>query len=162
MDDQAGSARATASPTPVSGARRPGRDEIDAAVAAVRSAVRLCTATQGRLLGGDTLTKGDDSPVTVADFAAQAVVCATLSERLGTLTLVGEEDATDLEASDTADLLRGVVDLVNTERPAAVGEVLDWIRLGTGDASASRFWTLDPIDGTKGFLRGDQYAIALA
>ena len=27
---------------------------------------------------------------------------------------------------------------------------------------APRYWTLDPIDGTKGFLRGDQYAIALA
>lgn len=25
-----------------------------------------------------------------------------------------------------------------------------------------RFWTLDPIDGTKGFLRGDQYAVCLA
>ncbi len=25
-----------------------------------------------------------------------------------------------------------------------------------------RHWTLDPIDGTKGFLRGDQYAVALA
>ena len=28
--------------------------------------------------------------------------------------------------------------------------------------AAGRFWTLDPIDGTKGFLRGGQYAIALA
>jgi 3'(2'), 5'-bisphosphate nucleotidase len=27
---------------------------------------------------------------------------------------------------------------------------------------AERFWTLDPIDGTKGFLRRQQYAIALA
>jgi 3'(2'), 5'-bisphosphate nucleotidase len=161
MDEQADPARTTVSPTLLGGIPRPGRSEIDAAVAAVRSAMRLCTATQGRLLGGDTLTKGDDSPVTVADFAAQAVVCATLSERLGTLALVGEEDATDLEASDTADLLQGVVDLVNTERPAAVDDVLDWIRLGTGDASVGRFWTLDPIDGTKGFLRGDQYAIAL-
>ena len=26
----------------------------------------------------------------------------------------------------------------------------------------ARFWTLDPIDGTKGFLRGGQYAISLA
>ncbi|KAJ3041080.1 hypothetical protein HDV00_009980 [Rhizophlyctis rosea] len=25
-----------------------------------------------------------------------------------------------------------------------------------------RFWTLDPIDGTKGFLRGEQFAVALA
>jgi 3'(2'), 5'-bisphosphate nucleotidase len=29
-------------------------------------------------------------------------------------------------------------------------------------ARPDRYWTLDPIDGTKGFLRGDQYAIALA
>ena len=25
-----------------------------------------------------------------------------------------------------------------------------------------RFWTLDPVDGTKGFLRGQQYAVCLA
>ncbi|MBW1802455.1 MAG: inositol monophosphatase family protein, partial [Deltaproteobacteria bacterium] len=25
-----------------------------------------------------------------------------------------------------------------------------------------RYWTVDPIDGTKGFIRGDQYAVALA
>lgn len=25
-----------------------------------------------------------------------------------------------------------------------------------------RFWTCDPIDGTKGFVRGDQYAVCLA
>ena len=29
-------------------------------------------------------------------------------------------------------------------------------------AYSDRFWTLDPVDGTKGFLRGQQYAIALA
>jgi 3'(2'), 5'-bisphosphate nucleotidase len=28
--------------------------------------------------------------------------------------------------------------------------------------SVARFWTLDPIDGTKGYLRGQQYAISLA
>ena len=31
-----------------------------------------------------------------------------------------------------------------------------------GRESGHRFWTLDPIDGTKGFLRGDQYVVALA
>ena len=29
-------------------------------------------------------------------------------------------------------------------------------------AATGRWWTLDPVDGTKGFLRGGQYAIALA
>ena len=28
--------------------------------------------------------------------------------------------------------------------------------------ASGRRWTVDPVDGTKGFLRGDQYAIALA
>ena len=49
---------------------------IDAAVRAVQRASLLTTSAQGRLVAGDTLTKGDGSPVTVADFAAQAVVCA--------------------------------------------------------------------------------------
>jgi 3'(2'), 5'-bisphosphate nucleotidase len=41
--------------------------------------------------------------------------------------------------------------------------VLDAIDLGTfGGGKTGRFWTLDPIDGTKGFLRGEQYAVCLA
>jgi 3'(2'), 5'-bisphosphate nucleotidase len=39
--------------------------------------------------------------------------------------------------------------------------VLGWIDRGAGEA-AGRYWVLDPIDGTKGFLRNDQYAVALA
>jgi len=146
----------------------PRRDTVDphtlaAAIAAVRAASTLTTAAQGRLAAGDTLTKGDASPVTVADFGAQAVVCATLTRRLGTVSVVGEEDATDLRG-DGSGLLDGVTSLVGTAigRDASPSEVVDWISIGSADASGGRYWTLDPIDGTKGFLRGDQYAIALA
>ena len=139
-------------------------DEYAAAVAAVRAAAELCTRTQGRLIAGDTLTKGDDSPVTVADFAAQAVVCAELAERLGSFDLVGEEDAADLRDEARVALRDGVVELVVRQigRSVTAGTVLDWIGLGGADGTTDRFWTLDPIDGTKGFVRGDQYAIALA
>ena len=42
-------------------------------------------------------------------------------------------------------------------------EILDAIDQGAGNSlSKDRFWTVDPIDGTKGFIRGDQYAVALA
>ena len=137
---------------------------IDAAVRAVQRASSLTASAQGRLLAGDTLTKGDDSPVTVADFAAQAVVCATLHDEMPDLRLVGEEDATDLTGPDQAPMLDGVTDLVAQAmaREVATAEVLDWISLGSAPATGDRYWTLDPIDGTKGFLRGDQYAIALA
>jgi 3'(2'), 5'-bisphosphate nucleotidase len=40
-------------------------------------------------------------------------------------------------------------------------EVCGLIDRGSGDAPKT-FWTLDPIDGTKGFLRREQYAIAFA
>ncbi len=41
-------------------------------------------------------------------------------------------------------------------------QVLGWIDRGGTSQYVERFWTLDPIDGTKGFLRGEQYAVALA
>jgi 3'(2'), 5'-bisphosphate nucleotidase len=44
-------------------------------------------------------------------------------------------------------------------------QVLAAIDRGMAQAPTSgkgRFWTLDPIDGTKGFLRKEQYAVALA
>jgi 3'-phosphoadenosine 5'-phosphosulfate (PAPS) 3'-phosphatase len=138
--------------------------ELNAAVAAVTAASAMCDRTQGRLLAGDTLTKGDHSPVTVADFATQAVVAAALSDSLGPLTMVGEEAAAELQEPDNAALRDGVVELVRGERGADVthDQVLGWIDLGGADGGSDRYWTLDPIDGTKGFLRGDQYAIALA
>jgi 3'(2'), 5'-bisphosphate nucleotidase len=137
---------------------------IDAALAAVRAAIDLCRRTQGRLLAGDTLTKGDDSPVTVADFAAQAVVSATLVAALGPIDMIGEEDAADLGADHRTSLRDGVVELVRSQLGGDVeaDQVLEWISVGGSDGTADRYWTLDPIDGTKGFLRGDQYAIALA
>lgn len=133
-----------------------------AALDAVRAASELCGSAQGRLAAGDTLTKGDASPVTVADFAAQAIVCATLVDRLGAIELVGEESSSDL--ADNEPLRDGVIDLVAAQRGSDVSaqQVLEWISVGHADGLGDRHWTLDPIDGTKGFLRGDQYAIALA
>jgi 3'(2'), 5'-bisphosphate nucleotidase len=40
-------------------------------------------------------------------------------------------------------------------------QVCNWIDHNRVDPGRC-FWTLDPIDGTKGFLRGEQYVVALA
>ena len=137
-------------------------EEFAVALAAVRAASEVCRGAQGRLLSGDTLTKDDASPVTIADFAAQAVVCGELTDALGAIEMVGEEDAADLRSDEA--VLDAVVGLVATQRGAAASResVLDWISVGSSDGTTERYWTLDPIDGTKGFLRGEQYAIALA
>jgi 3'(2'), 5'-bisphosphate nucleotidase len=58
--------------------------------------------------------------------------------------------------------LERITSFVSRFVPDATPEkVCGWIDRGAAQ-SAERFWTLDPIDGTKGFLRGDQYAVALA
>jgi len=141
-----------------------GRDrDLEAAIEAVRLAARACRTVQQRLVVPETLEKRDKSPVTVADFASQAIVCAQLAESLPGDPVVGEEDASELREPAQEALRRAVVEHVQkTLDPDADTErVLGWIDLGGADARAPRYWTLDPIDGTKGFLRGEQYAVAL-
>jgi 3'(2'), 5'-bisphosphate nucleotidase len=54
------------------------------------------------------------------------------------------------------------VGVVRSERPEA-SQILDWIERGQSAIDPQhRYWVLDPVDGTKGFLRKEQYAIALA
>jgi 3'(2'), 5'-bisphosphate nucleotidase len=50
---------------------------------------------------------------------------------------------------------------VQAELEPDTEQVLAWIDRGSGECGR-RFWTLDPVDGTKGLLRGGQYVIALA
>ena len=136
------------------------------AVEAVQRAMATCRAAQGRLSAGETIIKGDLSPVTIADLAAQAVVNATVAAVAGDdFAMVAEEDPDTVRADPV--IASAVADLASvglghevhgTQIPGLLG-------LGGGETRSpgrSRFWTLDPIDGTKGFIRGDQYAVALA
>ncbi len=110
------------------------------------------------------VAKGDASPVTIADWASQAVVALLLARSAAwrALPLVGEEDAGSLRTAEAAPLLDLVAAAVGHALGATDrGEILDAIDLGRG-MPAARFLTLDPVDGTKGFLRRQQYAISLA
>lgn len=136
--------------------------EKQVALDAVTEAAKLCAAVRAESVTADTLEKGDKSPVTVADFGSQALVCRRLVEAFPQDTIVAEEDARGLRRPENAPTLTQVVYFVKRFRGEATPEsVCAWIDAGSG-AVTQRFWTLDPIDGTKGFLRGDQYAIALA
>jgi 3'(2'), 5'-bisphosphate nucleotidase len=134
------------------------------ATRAVLSASRVCQAVQRELVAGAALQKGDKSPVTVADFAAQAVVSHLLAEVYPDVPLVGEEDAAALRDPANEATKRGVLAAVAEVLPGLSEEqVLAAIDRGTYEGGArGRHFTLDPIDGTKGFLRLDQYAVALA
>src|SRR5512136_2222333 len=133
--------------------------EADFALRAVRGAAEICRAVR-RDLGSAALRKTDTSPVTVADFASQALIAGMLAEEFPADPLVAEEDSRMLESDAAAQAQ--VVDRICRVRPEAdAARVRAWIDRGAGQP-ADRFWTLDPIDGTKGFVRGDQYVVALA
>lgn len=137
--------------------------ELQAASAAVRAAARVCRDVQRDLVTAQSLEKKDKSPVSVADFASQAIVCTLLTRALPGELTVGEEDAHTLREAGQEKIRASVVEHVSRVLGAtAEAEVLAAIDLGNAEAHGARYWTLDPIDGTKGFLRGDQYAIALA
>jgi 3'(2'), 5'-bisphosphate nucleotidase len=136
--------------------------EVETAIQAAIKASALCERIRTDLAGGEAILKSDRSPVTIADFGSQAIICKWIRERFPNDTIVAEEDSKELRRPDHSKILGQVTMYVNAFIPTASSEeVCSWIDFSS-DAVADRFWTLDPIDGTKGFLRGDQYAIALA
>lgn len=144
---------------------------LETAIAAVRTAAALCERVR-RDLVAEPIQKDDRSPVTIADFGAQAIVCRMVADAFPEDPIVGEEGSAALRdparrhALDTVtalvgEHLRGGASRGNGREEISAEDVLSWIDLGAGQP-ARRFWTLDPIDGTRGFLRGDHYAVALA
>ena len=134
--------------------------EKQVAIEAVKAASKLCQQVQADMVNEDAIQKRDRSPVTVADFGSQAVVCKALGDAFPPDVIVAEEDSHELKPN--AALLARVTFYVNRFAGEATSDtVCAWIDRGNGTVG-ERFWTLDPIDGTKGFLRNDQYTIALA
>jgi 3'(2'), 5'-bisphosphate nucleotidase len=131
--------------------------EREVAVRAVRAAAVVCREIQGRIRI-DALSKADRSPVTLADYAAQAVVGRILADEMPDDPVIGEESGAALRTAEGRPFLTGVA----AELGVADVDVVRWVDHCGATRYAPRMWTLDPVDGTKGFLRREQYAVALA
>ncbi|KXH44986.1 3',5'-bisphosphate nucleotidase [Colletotrichum simmondsii] len=121
-----------------------------------------------------TVDKNDKSPVTIGDFGAQALIIAALRHHFPDDEIVAEEEAAQLRSEPQ--LRDQIWDLVKTTQlddaaaEASLGggiasaeSMMDIIDQGNSKGGAAgRIWAIDPIDGTKGFLRGGQYAVCLA
>ena len=110
------------------------------------------------------VSKADRSPVTIADLAVQALISHSLILQSPDTKLVGEEGSQVLRDPANAHLLRGVLSaLDDAGLPLDAHSLMGILDRGNLSPSADEgYWVLDPIDGTKGVLRGQQYAIALA
>jgi 3'(2'), 5'-bisphosphate nucleotidase len=135
--------------------------EIRFAIKAARQAALLVKDIQAEMVT-EALTKEDRSPVTIADFAAQALVAHLLRSTFPKEVLVGEENSSTLRTDEGKKTLNIITKFIKTRIQKmdnnTIAELIDYGAKQPG----KRFWTIDPIDGTKGFLRGEQYAVALA
>lgn len=121
-----------------------------------------------------TLSKDDASPVTVGDFGAQALIISALQHSFPDDEIVAEEEASSLRGDRalSAKIWQYVQEARLQDEAAerelggpvtAEDEMLKAIDMGGSKGGGKgRIWAIDPIDGTKGFLRGGQYAVCLA
>ncbi len=127
----------------------------------LRSAGDLCERIYERMGMGDRHTKADHSPVTIADYACQALILKGLAQGWPGIPAVAEESGRALRGN--RDLLERVAAFCSEVDPDIdAGNLADWLDRGGHNGGEGDFWALDPIDGTKGYLRGGQYALALA
>lgn len=146
--------------------------ELAAAKKAVALAARLCQRVQRSILQSDIQSKADKTPVTVADYGSQVLVCLVLKKELPShsFSIIAEEDSKDLREDGAQEIIEHITTLINEtivndgsyNMSLSKEDVLSAIDGGKSEGGPSgRHWILDPIDGTKGFIRGDQYAVAL-
>ncbi|KAJ8101450.1 hypothetical protein POJ06DRAFT_251569 [Lipomyces tetrasporus] len=137
---------------------------------AVERACRLTSIVSESQQTG-SVSKSDHSPVTVADFGAQAVIIGALRKVFPEDPVVGEEDSSILRNDDglRERVWKLVVEasgdgnqdeIAQIESEEQMLDYIDWGRFEGG--KVKRMWALDPVDGTKGFLRGGQFAVCLA
>ena len=152
--------------------------EAAVALSAVRSASRAALSLQKNIAATKAAYQKEDatatiggsvfSPVTAGDFMVQVLVVSALASAFPNDRFIAEETGAELLAAGTA-TRSAVMDAVAKHSPMPLDEAdaLAMLNLGRsgledGWSSSGRTWVLDPIDGTKGFLRGDQFAVALS
>jgi len=108
------------------------------------------------------VVKPDWTPVTAVDLGVQAALTGMLEKAFPDDVIVGEESSDTLDRASAASVEAAAIAVARQVHPQVDGsQVRAWLDRGRAEPTR-RFWTLDPIDGTKGFLKSGQYVTALA
>ncbi|PWA41662.1 inositol monophosphatase family protein [Artemisia annua] len=106
---------------------------------------------------GKILEKNDQTPVTIADIGVQALISLELGNLFPSIPLVVEEDSAFIRSANLVDSVVNVVTDKTSSRDKTLtqDDVLEAIdRGGTFGPKPATYWVLDPIDGTRGFVKG--------
>ncbi|GMI93368.1 hypothetical protein like AT4G05090 [Hibiscus trionum] len=162
---------AVSSSLPFSNEKAKYRKEIEAAVEVVERACSLCVDVQRSLFSDKEriLEKNDRTLVTVADFGVQALVSLELGKLFPSIPLVAEEDSGYICSKNLVDpIVSAVCDKTSFDQNSfSHADVLEAIDRGVKNAFGTKpatYWILDPIDGTRGFVKGSNalYVVGLS
>jgi 3'(2'), 5'-bisphosphate nucleotidase len=136
------------------------------AAAAARAAAAAIAAVgdPARLAADSVMDKGAAGPATVADLAGQVAAIRALRSAEGPRCRIMAEESLDEVDRLGGDALveRVVRALQDAGLALSRDEVRDTLAAGVDAGGADgECWALDPLDGTKGYLRGGQFAIAV-
>lgn len=108
--------------------------------------------------------KRDASPVTVADYGAQALICRAIATHFPDDAVVAEESGSAFLSMMSTDERKRVTALLTEITGQVVDEqgIVAWLNHGQRRDRAGRTWVIDPIDGTVGYLDNRHYAICVA
>ena len=135
--------------------------ELETAKTIARMAAGICQNIQEELV--DPSQKAGREPVTIADYASQALIGHALAENFPEDAVLSEERSEEfmLLLNNEQRLLvqRFVTDALGGY--VFEEQICAWLDFGKQKESA-RKWIIDPIDGTKGFLAGLHYCVAIS
>jgi len=130
------------------------KTELDIAKELVKIATEI--TEWFRKEGFESYQKSDDTPVTLADYASQLFIINQLSMKFPNDQLIAEETITSFINKSAQKAISKCYDSLGLELPSHIEEVLNY----RGPLS-HRQWTIDPIDGTKGFQENLCYAVGI-
>ncbi|MFX0075478.1 MAG: inositol monophosphatase family protein [Candidatus Hermodarchaeota archaeon] len=129
-------------------------EELSLAIELVKRASKI--TEWFRTKHSSSFTKEDDSPVTLADFASQIFIISMIKKSFPGDQIIAEEESGVLLNSSAENAIRKCFNALQIK----IGENLKDTLNYRGDSS-NRQWTVDPVDGTKGFQRNLAYAIGI-
>lgn len=106
--------------------------------------------------------KKDFSPVTLADFSAQIFISHWINMNFSEEPLIAEETLNSIPEESRFDFIGTLKLVMEPFLPLNRKKIIERLEMNQCSTKEKSYWVLDPLDGTKGFLRGNQYAISLA
>ena len=129
-------------------------EELKLASKLVNEAIKI--SEWFRSSGFTSFEKSDKTPVTLADMATQIFIVSNIKEVFPEDQIIAEEDSSFID-KETKGMIMKCFKELRFSSLKNIKEILNY-----KGSKSTRQWTIDPIDGTKGFQEGLSYAIGIS